>query len=320
MQGAKGVIISIIGGEDMKLLEVDEAANHIRELVDPEANIIWGSAFNPDLDGKIRVSVVATGIEQSGVLAHSAATQPLSYGASRAPKRPALPLPTEEELAGDAVAAAPGQPARFEESDPYETADADAYSAPPLPEAYGTDDEDGAEEEEEEDGLVEPADDRQYGSAEEGYASLGSMRIDRDPSTAADADEWDEAADGEATAEDAFELTDEAATEPEGAPPAGQDELLLDASRLIDADEPVQAAAAAGGRRRRMLGSGADNAAEAPAGPRGGGALAGSTLFERMANLSRANAGSEDEEEEEEEGGSGGSLRIPRFLGRQNNQ
>ncbi len=65
MQGAKGVIISIIGGEDMKLLEVDEAANHIRELVDPEANIIWGSAFNPDLEGKIRVSVVATGIEQS---------------------------------------------------------------------------------------------------------------------------------------------------------------------------------------------------------------------------------------------------------------
>ena len=63
MQGAKGVIISIIGGEDMKLLEVDEAANHIRELVDEDANIIWGSAFNPDLDGKIRVSVVATGIE-----------------------------------------------------------------------------------------------------------------------------------------------------------------------------------------------------------------------------------------------------------------
>ena len=47
MQGAKGVIISIIGGEDMKLLEVDEAANHIRELVDEDANIIWGSAFNP---------------------------------------------------------------------------------------------------------------------------------------------------------------------------------------------------------------------------------------------------------------------------------
>src|SRR6476660_1436719 len=70
MQGAKGVIISIIGGEDMKLLEVDEAANHIRELVDEDANIIWGSAFNPDLQGKIRVSVVATGIEKTGEMAH----------------------------------------------------------------------------------------------------------------------------------------------------------------------------------------------------------------------------------------------------------
>ncbi len=63
MRGAKGVIISITGGEDMRLMEVDEAASHIKELVDPEANIIWGSAFNNDLDGKIRVSVVATGIE-----------------------------------------------------------------------------------------------------------------------------------------------------------------------------------------------------------------------------------------------------------------
>ena len=63
MKGAKGVIISITGGEDMRLMEVDEAASHIKELVDPDANIIWGSAFNNNLDGKIRVSVVATGIE-----------------------------------------------------------------------------------------------------------------------------------------------------------------------------------------------------------------------------------------------------------------
>ncbi len=63
MRGAKGVIVSITGGEDMRLMEVDEAASHIKELVDPDANIIWGSAFNHNLDGKIRVSVVATGIE-----------------------------------------------------------------------------------------------------------------------------------------------------------------------------------------------------------------------------------------------------------------
>nr|AAD53930.1 cell division protein FtsZ [Zymomonas mobilis subsp. mobilis ZM4 = ATCC 31821] len=58
MNGARGVIVSIIGGEDITLMEVDEAANHIRELVDDDANIIFGSAFNEDLDGRIRVSVV----------------------------------------------------------------------------------------------------------------------------------------------------------------------------------------------------------------------------------------------------------------------
>src|SRR5918998_2709486 len=69
MKGAKGVIISITGGEDMRLMEVDEAASHIKELVDPDANIIWGSAFNNDLGGKLRVSVVATGIEAEAVQA-----------------------------------------------------------------------------------------------------------------------------------------------------------------------------------------------------------------------------------------------------------
>ena len=86
MQGARGVIISITGGEDMRLMEVDEAANHIRELVDPDANIIWGSAFNENLNGKIRVSVVATGIDQDG----QAAAQPArSYAFD---SRPATPL------------------------------------------------------------------------------------------------------------------------------------------------------------------------------------------------------------------------------------
>ncbi|MEO5493987.1 MAG: cell division protein FtsZ [Sphingomonas sp.] len=82
MKGAKGVIVSITGGEDMRLLEVDEAANHIRELVDEDANIIWGSAFNPELEGKIRVSVVATGIEAdtSGVAAAEPATRAFSFG------------------------------------------------------------------------------------------------------------------------------------------------------------------------------------------------------------------------------------------------
>ena len=80
MQGAKGVIVSITGGEDMRLMEVDEAANHIRELVDPDANIIWGSAFNPNLDGRIRVSVVATGIDSDGSTSSTAPPASFAMG------------------------------------------------------------------------------------------------------------------------------------------------------------------------------------------------------------------------------------------------
>ena len=66
MCGACGVLINITGGKDMTLYEVDSAANRIREEVgDSDANIIFGSTFNPELEGTIRVSVVATGIEQS---------------------------------------------------------------------------------------------------------------------------------------------------------------------------------------------------------------------------------------------------------------
>jgi cell division protein FtsZ len=63
MKGARGVLINITGGSDMTLFEVDEAANRIREEVDPDANIIFGSTFDDKLAGKMRISVVATGIE-----------------------------------------------------------------------------------------------------------------------------------------------------------------------------------------------------------------------------------------------------------------
>jgi cell division protein FtsZ len=66
MKGARGVLINITGGPDMTLFEVDEAATRIREEVDPEANIIFGSTFDQNLTGKIRISVVATGIEAVG--------------------------------------------------------------------------------------------------------------------------------------------------------------------------------------------------------------------------------------------------------------
>ncbi len=62
MKGARGVLINITGGMDLTLYEVDEAANKIRAEVDPEANIIVGSTFDEKMSGKMRVSVVATGI------------------------------------------------------------------------------------------------------------------------------------------------------------------------------------------------------------------------------------------------------------------
>ena len=62
MQGAKGVLINITGGMDITLFEIDEAASRIKEEVDEDANIIFGSSFDESLAGKIRVSIVATGI------------------------------------------------------------------------------------------------------------------------------------------------------------------------------------------------------------------------------------------------------------------
>ncbi len=67
MKGARGLLISITGGNDLTLYEVDEAASRIRQEVDEEANIILGATFEPALDGVVRVSVVATGIDQASI-------------------------------------------------------------------------------------------------------------------------------------------------------------------------------------------------------------------------------------------------------------
>jgi cell division protein FtsZ len=75
MKGAKGLLISITGGKDLTLFEVDEAATRIREEVDQDANIIVGATFDEALDGIIRVSVVATGIEQSQIASRIAPVQ-----------------------------------------------------------------------------------------------------------------------------------------------------------------------------------------------------------------------------------------------------
>ncbi|MFN3148060.1 MAG: cell division protein FtsZ [Paracoccaceae bacterium] len=68
LEGARGVLINITGGHDLTLFELDEAANRIREVVDPDANIIVGSTLDPEMEGVMRVSVVATGIDASTTL------------------------------------------------------------------------------------------------------------------------------------------------------------------------------------------------------------------------------------------------------------
>src|SRR3974390_3502580 len=67
LKGAKAVLVNVTGGPDMTLLEVDEACNAISAEVDPDSNTIFGAAFDDSLSGMIRVSVVATGMDGSGL-------------------------------------------------------------------------------------------------------------------------------------------------------------------------------------------------------------------------------------------------------------
>ncbi|WP_288415483.1 cell division protein FtsZ [uncultured Novosphingobium sp.] len=261
MQGAKGVIISIIGGDDMKLLEVDEAANHIRELVDSDANIIWGSAFNPDLQGKIRVSVVATGIEQSAEQAEIA-SRPMNLGSSRGPVRPAAAPSAERAPAPSFAPPAASQPA----SEPFDLGQ-DAEVA----EDDSAFDLGGAEELAPEETAATPAQLQPYGDG--AAAPAPAQRGTR------------------------------------------QDELDLQA----DAAEPVSPM-----RRRTFLSESAPAAAApasaakpAAAAPAQRPASTGSTLFERMSNLSRGSRPAPSENPDDDDSG---SIAIPRFLGRQNNQ
>ncbi|SLK05335.1 cell division protein FtsZ [Novosphingobium mathurense] len=200
MQGAKGVIISIIGGDDMKLLEVDEAANHIRELVDPDANIIWGSAFNPDLQGKIRVSVVATGIEQTAEQAE-VASRPMSLGASRGPVRPAVARPVAVETPSEP------EPIELSAPEPAPAPQVEPVASAPAPQSFD-ELELGASEE------IEGADEQQE-AASGSYASLSGLRTPRK-------EPLDLGAEAEASE-----------------PARNQDELMLDGGQAAPAPSPT---------------------------------------------------------------------------------
>ena len=114
MKGAQGVLINVTGGNDMTLFEVDEAANRIREEVDPDAIIIFGAAFDDSMQGRMRVSIVATGIEAEGVAVNPSGRPTLTAipGGQAAPV--AMPVPpamasepvSQSALALDTTAAA----------------------------------------------------------------------------------------------------------------------------------------------------------------------------------------------------------------------
>ncbi|MCR8826392.1 cell division protein FtsZ [Pseudosulfitobacter koreensis] len=123
LRGAKGVLINITGGHDLTLFELDEAANRIREEVDPEANIIVGSTLDTDMGGMMRVSVVATGIDAVEVNTE----MPVPRRKMSAPLKPQV---TQEEAP---VAAAPApKPAPVEEVYEEEQVAARSYQEPTL--------------------------------------------------------------------------------------------------------------------------------------------------------------------------------------------
>ena len=111
LQGAKGVLINITGGYDLTLFELDEAANIIREKVDPDANIIVGSTLDPAMEGTLRVSVVATGIDLKTVaeapVARRSMAAPLPHYVAPPVVESRQPAPAPDAVAPDAVAPAP---------------------------------------------------------------------------------------------------------------------------------------------------------------------------------------------------------------------
>ncbi|MBK8628839.1 MAG: cell division protein FtsZ [Sphingomonadales bacterium] len=285
MRGAKGVIVSIIGGEDMRLMEVDEAASHIKELVDPDANIIWGSAFNPDLEGKIRVSVVATGIDAEAAVAPEPA-RVFSFPAAKKPVEieAEAPAPVAEvavapepvvEVAQPAPVAAP-KPAIFEAipAKYVESADVAEPAPAPAPVRVFSD------------------------NAAPGFSSIPVSLTPPEPVAVAP------------TVGEELLLTPAAAIE-------GPIETI---PALHKASEAPKAPEGDGLFRARVFSDDAPApttvepaAVEEKPAPRIAPAAAG-TLFERMSNVARTMARGTDATEAKD------PLDIPRFLNRQNNQ
>jgi len=339
MQGAKGVIISIIGGEDMKLFEVDGAANHIRNLVDEDANIIWGSAFNPDLEGKIRVSVVATGIEADDSQPVAAKPASSMMSTTRAPQRPVLDLMGEAEAPAETEAEP--EPAPMPEPAPEPEPEPEAIVLTPPESAPIADEPETEPEPEPEpapvakapifaDPVAEAQEADDEGEEAKPFDLTGMQAGD-------DMGEYEDDVDGivdplaglRGADDEPFDLTqadaDEALPDPaddsgfanlSGSTAGGPTTMDAEFSDIDGGSgEPSDISESSGGVSSGQSGGG---------GSGGGGGAAGeagaSTLFERMANLSRSSGSDEQDEDEEEDDGDAPALSIPRFLGRQNNQ
>ena len=129
LKGAKGVLINITGGDDLTLFELDEAANRIREEVDPDANIIVGSTMEADMVGRMRVSVVATGID-AGVAVHAPSSRSVAAEpVATQPVREAAPAP--QSVAAE-TRSAPEEPSLLERMEPQARPVADDGLPPPA--------------------------------------------------------------------------------------------------------------------------------------------------------------------------------------------
>ena len=232
MKGAKGVIISITGGEDMRLMEVDEAANHIKDLVDPDANIIWGSAFNNDLEGKIRVSVVATAID----VEEATQAPPLQAKVFAFPAgRQSAAAPLAEPSRGEAPAPAPAPEA--------EPAPAPITLTPPEPVA--------------EQAAAAPAEDEPVSFIDEPVQAPSELALE----PPAEEDEGDELL---LDTVDLADDTGEAEVEPEAAePPSGGRRTWLSRGPAEEQPAPEPAAKPSGGTLFERMSNIARGAAKA---------------------------------------------------------
>ena len=147
LKGARSMLINITGGMDITIFEIDEAVNKIREQADPEANIIFGACLDESMNGSVRLSVVATGIEAPAMIqpkpaaaSASTATRLASEGRAQAPAAPApakveAPAVAEAPVQATPAAAAPAgafippapavaaKPAQVARPDPFGEAD-----------------------------------------------------------------------------------------------------------------------------------------------------------------------------------------------------